>query len=73
MLRLSFSVKVHIYEDSFSESNKLSRINVTVDLWEGAISRVNDMLLTEVGSISIESVCDEDWDVVGPCISRCRR
>ena len=73
MLRLSLSVKVHVYEDSFSESNKLSRINVTVDLWEGAISRVNDMLLTEFGSITIESVCDEDGDVIAPCISRCRR
>ena len=73
MLGLSLAMKVHVYKDSFSEPNKLSRVNVTVNLWEGAISRVNDMLLIELGSISIESIGDEDGDVVAPRISRCRR
>ena len=67
------AVKVHVYEDPITESYESTRVNVTVDLGVFGESCVNDMLSTELGSISIESVGEEYRDVVTPRISRCRR
>jgi hypothetical protein len=67
---LGVSSDRHVHQDLPSATIKNPRIKISLDLGELGEVVKDNMTSEELGSVSVESICDKQWDIVEPYISR---
>src|SRR5450756_23905 len=61
----------HLHKNTAEFPYKPLRPNIPIHFRVLCETRENDMLAQELGSVLVEPVCDEDWNIVEPGVPRC--
>ena len=69
----SVSLELHVYEDALFQAFQMRRVQISVYLRELYSRIIDDVPSLELCLRSIEAVCNENWNIIFPLISRSSR